>query len=380
MSLYFASFIKSFSFLNYDMLLQLRMRELSIDLFSISFLSSVTSAVGSLATPFWGALSDESRSRKKVLFIAILIALAILPGYTVARRAIEFFLVATIFTFFASAFDPIAMAIFVESSAISRSIVVSVVNAVNSFGMGVGRIVISPLLNLLSVVHVMLVLFFAALTMLYFIHRAAVMPHHRYEIQRTNLQRVFSAITSKSVLKKKNLWAMYLGAFLRQLGIGGTFALIAVYLVEEVGLKKSMTILLASANPLMQVPSHFLAAWMMQKISSKYIAAFGMLTSGFGALLFAPADSALTVLLAYAVSGLGFGAFINGATNFVIENVPVNRRAEFLGLLTSVRSFGSLFGPLLAGWLAAFSFELVFVTMGSIMILGSILTFVYCQR
>jgi len=174
------------------MLLQLRMRELSIDLLSISFLSTITSAVGSLATPFWGALSDESKSRKKILLIAISIALSFLPGYTTAKRAAHFFFVAAIFTFFSSAFDPISMAIFVESSKINSNVVVSVVNAVNSFGMGMGRIVISPLLSFLSVVHVMLILFFVALLMLYFIQRTAVVPHHRYEIHRTNLQRVFS--------------------------------------------------------------------------------------------------------------------------------------------------------------------------------------------
>jgi len=366
--------IRNFSILNYDMLLQLRMRELSIDLFSISLLSSINSAVGSLATPFWGALSDESRSRKKVLSVAILIALIVLPGYTLARRAVHFFLVATIFTFFSSAFDPISMAIFVESSKLDSSVIVSLVNAVNSFGLGFGRIVVSPLLRFFSVTQVMLILFFIALTMLYFIEKSVVVPHQRYEVQRTNLQRIFSAISSKHILKKNNLWAMYLGSFLRQLGIGGTFALIAVYLVEEMNLSKSVTILLSSANPFMQIPSHFLAALLMRRIASKYVAALGMFASGIGALLFVPADSKLTVLVAYAVSGLGFGTFINGATKFVIENVPVNRRAEFLGLLTSVRSFGSLFGPLLAGWLATFSFRLVFITMGAAMIAGSIIT------
>lgn len=372
--------IRYFTVLNYDMLLQLRMRELSIDLFSISFLSSITSAVGSLATPFWGALSDESKSRKKVLLIAISIALIFLPGYALAKRAVHFFLVATIFTFFSSAFDPISMAIFVESSKLSNSVAIGIVNAVNSFGMGLGRIVVSPLLRFFSVVQVMLILFFIALAMLYFIQRAEVVQHQRYEVQRTNLQKVFSAISSKNVLKRKNLWAMYLGAFLRQLGIGGTFALIAVYLVEEMNLSKSTTILLASANPFMQIPSHFLAIWLVHRMASKYVAAIGMLTSGLGALLFVSADSVMAVLFAYAVSGMGFGTFINGATNFVIENVPTNRRAEFLGLLNSVRSFGSLFGPLLAGWLAGFSFVLVFVMMGVIMIAGALVTLIYCQR
>ncbi|MCX7813580.1 MAG: MFS transporter [Pseudothermotoga sp.] len=372
--------MKNFGVLNYDMLLQLRMRELSIDLFSIGLLSTINSAVGSLATPFWGALSDEAKSRKRVLLIAITISMFFLPFYVFAKTANHFFLIAAVFTFFSSAFDPIATAIFVESSRLSSNVVLSIMNAVNSFGMGLGRLVISPLLNVLPVVWVMLVLYFVSLSVLYFIKVAPAAPHLRYEIQRTNLQRVFSAITSKSVLKKKNLWAMYLGSFLRQLGIGGTFALIAVYLVEDVGLSKSETILLAASNPFMQIPSHFLAGWLINKVASKHIASFGMLASGLGALLFVPADSKLTVLLAYVVSGFGFGTFINGATDFVAKNVPANRKAEFLGLLTSVRSFGSLFGPLIAGWLASVSFKLVFILMGAIMIAGALITAIYCQR
>lgn len=380
MSLYFASFLKNFGVLNYDMLLQLRMRELSIDLFSIGLLSTINSAVGSLATPFWGALSDEAKSRKKVLFIAIAISMCFLPLYIIAKTPGHFFSVSALFTFFSSAFDPIATAIFVESSRLSSNVVLSIMNAVNSFGMGLGRLVVSPLLNVLSVVWVMLILYFASLGMLYFIKITAAAPHQRYEVQRTNLQRVFSAISSKSVLKKKNLWAMYLGSFLRQLGIGGTFALIAVYLVEDVGLSKSETILLAASNPFMQIPSHFLAGWMINKVASKYVASFGMFASGLGALLFVPAKSKLMVLLAYTVSGFGFGTFINGATDFVAKNVPTNRKAEFLGLLTSVRSFGSLFGPLVAGWLANISFKLVFVLMGTIMVVGALITVIYCQR
>lgn len=355
------------------------MRELSIDFFSIGLLSTINSAVGSLATPFWGALSDEAKSRKKVLFIAIAISMCFLPLYIAAKTAGHFFSVAALFTFFSSAFDPIATVIFVESSRLSSNVVLSIMNAVNSFGMGLGRLVISPLLNVLSVVWVMLILYFVSLGMLYFIKVTAAAPHQRYEVHRTNLQRVFSAISSKSVLKKKNLWAMYLGSFLRQLGIGGTFALIAVYLVEDVGLSKSETILLAASNPFMQIPSHFLAGWMINNVASKYVASFGMFASGLGALLFVPADSKLMVLLAYAVSGFGFGTFINGATDFVAKNVPANRKAEFLGLLTSVRSFGSLFGPLVAGWLANISFRLVFVLMGVIMVVGALITAIYCQ-
>lgn len=260
------------------------------------------------------------------------------------------------------------------------NIAISILNAANSFGMGLGRIIISPLLNVLSVVWTMNIMYLISLFVVFFSFLAPDTEHKRYEIIRTNLQRIFSAITSKNVLKKNNLWAMYLGSFLRQLGIGGTFALIAVYLTETVGLSKAQSVLLASANPFMQVPSHILFGWLVGRVSSKDVAAIGMFLSGLGAMLFAISGDYLMVLLAYAISGLGFGAFINGATNFVSQNVPENRRAEFLGLLTSARSFGSLFGPIVAGLLSEISFVLMFVTMAVIMLFGSLLTMVYCQR
>lgn len=366
--------------LNYDMLLQFRMRELSSSLFSIGLLSTITSAVGSLASPFWGALSDEFKSRKKTLLLPLLVAFSALPFYSLSMKPYHFFLVGIVFTFFSSVFEPICTAIIIESSRMKTNIAISILNAANSFGMGLGRIIISPLLNVLSVVWTMNIMYLISLFVVFFSFLAPDTEHKRYEIIRTNLQRIFSAITSKNVLKKNNLWAMYLGSFLRQLGIGGTFALIAVYLTETVGLSKAQSVLLASANPFMQVPSHILFGWLVGRVSSKDVAAIGMFLSGLGAMLFAISGDYLMVLLAYAISGLGFGAFINGATNFVSQNVPENRRAEFLGLLTSARSFGSLFGPIVAGLLSEISFVLMFVTMAVIMLFGSLLTMVYCQR
>lgn len=366
--------------MNYDMLLQFRMRELSSSLFTIGLLSTITSAVGSLASPFWGAISDEFKSRKKVLLLPLVVAFAVLPLYSVSAKPYHFFLVGMIFTFFSSVFEPVCTAILIESSNLKTNITIFTLNAVNSFGMGLGRIIISPLLNVVSVVWAMNIMYLISLSVILFAFFAPDADHKRYEIIRTNLQRMFSAITSRNVLRKNNLWAMYLGSFFRQLGIGGTFALIGVYLTETVGLSKAQSVLLASANPFLQVPSHIFFGWLVGKSSSKDIAAFGMFLSGLGAMLFAVSGNYIMVLVAYAVSGLGFGAFINGATNFVSQNVPENRRAEFLGLLTSARSFGSLFGPLLAGLLSEVSFVLMFAVMAVIMLFGALLTMVYCQR
>ncbi|MFN4190114.1 MAG: MFS transporter [Pseudothermotoga sp.] len=380
MSLVFASFFKSMTVMNYDMLLQFRMRELSSSLFSIGLLSTITSAVGSFSSPFWGALSDEFKSRKKTLLLPLIIASFILPFYSLSLKPYHFFLVGIIFTFFSSVFEPICTAIMIESSHTKANIAVSILNAANSLGMGLGRIIIWPLLNVISVVWTMNIMYFVSLLVVFFSFFAPDVEHKRYEIVRTNLQRIFSAIASKRILKRNNLWAMYLGSFLRQLGIGGTFALIGVYLTETVGLSKAQSVLLASANPFMQVPSHILFGWLVGKFQAKTIAASGMFLSGLGAMLFAVSGDYLIVFLAYAISGLGFGAFINGATNFVSQNVPENRRAEFLGLLTSARSFGSLFGPLIAGLLSEISFVLMFTVMAVIMLFGSLLTAVYCQR
>ncbi|WP_041081127.1 MFS transporter [Thermotoga profunda] len=380
LSLVLASFFRNMTVLNYDMLLQFRMRELSSSLFSIGLLSTITSAIGSLSSPFWGALSDELKSRKRTLLLPLMVAFLILPFYSFSIKPFHFFLVGILFTFFSSVFEPICTAIMIESSRFRMNIAVSILNAANSFGMGLGRIIISPLLNAVSVVWTMNIMYFLSLFVVFFSFFAPDVEHKRYEIIRTNLQRIFSAITSKRILKKNNLWAMYLGSFLRQLGVGGTFALIGVYLTETVGLSKAQSVLFASANPFLQVPSHIFFGWLAEKVSSKNIAVIGMFLSGLGTMLFAVSGNYIMVLLAYAISGLGFGAFINGATNFVSQNVPENRRAEFLGLLTSARSFGSLFGPLIAGLLSEISFVLMFAVMATIMFFGSLLTMVFCQR
>ncbi len=364
------------------MLLQFKMRELGIDIFSISFLSTITSGVGSIAAPFWGALSDEMRERKKTLMLPLIASSVVFLFYSFVKEAWEFFLVAIIFAFLSSAYDPIVTAILIESTLFRTNVIILLSNISGSLGLAIGRLIISPLMNSASVTSVMLILYAVSLVSLFMIALTPSIPHVKYEITRTNLQRIFSAITSKTVLKKKNLWAMYLGSFLRQLGIGGTFAVIGIYLNEIVGLTKSQTLLLASSNPFMQVPSHLLFGWLVGRISSKFVATMGMFLSGLGAFLFAfarPGDY-IMVFLGYAVSGMGFGAFINGATYFVSENSPHNRKAEFLGLLTSVRMFGSLFGPLITGLLSEISFRLMFIVMGCAMIFGSLVTGIYCEE
>jgi len=366
--------------INYDMLLQFRMRELSIPLFSIGFLSTLNSGVGTIASPFWGALSDELKSRKKLLLILLSISAVLLPLYPLARRSYHFFLIGAVFTFLSSVFEPVCTAMLIDSSPRKTNLALTQMNVFNSLGLGLGRILLSPLLNVLSVSWAMSSLYLLSLLVILFVFLAPDIEHKRYEIVRTNLQRIFSALTAKKILKKNNLWAMYLGSFLRQFGIGGTFALIAVYLTENVGLTRGQTVLLASANPFLQIPSHIIFGWLVGKISAKMVAVSGMLLSGFGSMLFAVSGDYRVVLMAYAVSGMGFGAFINGATNYVSQNVPENRRAEFLGLLTSARSFGSLFGPIVAGFLAEISFVFMFVFMGVAMLFGGFLTWVYCQR
>ncbi|AEH51764.1 major facilitator superfamily MFS_1 [Pseudothermotoga thermarum DSM 5069] len=364
------------------MLLQFRMRELGIDVFSISFLSTITSGIGSLASPFWGALSDEMKERKKTLMFPLIAGSVVFLFYSLVKKSWEFFLVAAVFTFLSSAYDPIVTAILIESSMFKPNVAILLLNVSGSLGLALGRLFVSPILNFTSVLNVMIVLYVVSLISLLFVMLTPSIPHPQYEITRTNLQRIFSAITSKTVLKRKNLWAMYLGSFLRQFGIGGTFAAIGVYLNEVIGLTKSQTLLLASSNPFMQIPSHLLFGWLVSRISSKVVATTGMFLSGIGAFLFAIAkvEDYTTVLLGYVVSGMGFGAFINGAVNFVSENVPQNRKAEFLGLLTSVRMFGSLFGPLAAGLLSSISFKLMFVVMGCAMIFGALVTGIYCEK
>ncbi|MGC9383509.1 MAG: hypothetical protein ACP5D6_02770 [Kosmotogaceae bacterium] len=119
--------------------------------------------------------------------------------------------------------------------------------------MFLGRMLVSLLLITLSVQNT---LFLFALL----VFAAAVPALTIKETERTNirerysnlLHRMFPITVDPTPLKQNGLWAIYLGSFMRQLGIAGIMSLIAIFMTEAVGLSESLAVLLSGINPALQ--------------------------------------------------------------------------------------------------------------------------------
>ncbi|AKI97376.1 MFS transporter [Kosmotoga pacifica] len=373
--------------LSFGMLLQLRLRELGISIVVVSALATVRGAFNTLGSPVWGAVSDRINNRRFLLGITLLVPGLLYILYAFVQLPYQFILLGAVIAFFGSAFQPITMSLSTElaeeENVSSTSKEISLLNAASSMGMFIGRILISVLLLWLSVRST--IFFFSIIALSTVVPVFFMKGINRTVISSEERKKGFIAaflpfVVDPAPMLKNGIWAIYMGSFMRQFGIAGTTSLIAVYLTEEMGLSKSLAVILTAINPLIQIFSHIYFGRLIGKIKAKTSATFGMFLTSLTALLFAVGNNWIAVAIAYFSLGIAFGAFINGAATFVVTHSPRKRKAEFLGVLRSSRSLGQMLGPLVAGVIASHSYVQMFFTMAVAIMLSGFLVLVFCKE
>ncbi|MFW6119763.1 MAG: MFS transporter [Petrotogales bacterium] len=370
--------------LSFGMLLQLRLRELGASVFIISLLTTVRGGVMTFGSPIWGALADEKQYRKSLLIFLVSFPGLLYLLYAFLQVPYHFILIAGAIAFFSSGFRPVVLAVStvsVGNSVSKSSREISFINAASSLGMFLGRMLVSLLLIILSVQNTLLL--FALLVF------AAAAPSLRIkETKRTDvrdrygnlLHRIFPITVDPTPLKQNGLWAVYLGSFMRQLGIAGIMSIIAIYMTESVGLSESLAVLLSGINPALQFFSHLLFGRLISHIGPKISTVIGIFLSTMTAVFLSLANGWIMIALAYGCLGLAFGAFINGASTFITLNSPNERRAEFLGLLRSSRSMGFMVGPITAGLIAESTFTGMFAFMATVMAISGLIVVIFSKE
>jgi MFS family permease len=187
------------------------------------------------------------------------------------------------------------------------------------------------------------------------------------------LHRLFPIVSDYTPLKKNGLWAIYLGSFIRQFGISGTMAAILIFMTENLLLSYSLAVLLSSLNPMFQMISHLMSGKIITKTGPRKSMVGGILFSSLTPILFFLATDWRLMAAGYISLGLAYGAFINGASTFISLNCPPERKAEFMGLLTSMRSLGAMIGPVFSGIIANYSFDWMFIIMNIIMVFAAMM-------
>ncbi len=363
--------------LGMGLLLQFRMRELGAPLFLVSLVSSIRGGTSSLMSPVWGSISDKKRKRKIFLILSSIGTAVSISLYLISDSPLSIMLVAALVAVFSSGFNPIAMALSTEYSEKKNSQAreLSFLNSSNSLGMLIGRLLVGTLLIYFSVKESMsflVVLTWIAVLPVFFVKEVGNSEEARKK------KKSFKDI--KSALKKNGLWSIYLSAFIRQFGTSGIMSLAAIYLTEKIGIKRSSVGFISAINPIVQTPSHIFFGKIVDKFGSKFLAAFGVALSSVVALIFLFGKSVVDISIAYATLGFAFGAFINGTAMFITKSTERWERASALGFLNTSRQLGFMLGPVVAGVLASVSYNILFLTMALIMMVGAIIVAVFSRE
>ena len=362
MAFFLTTMLRSMSLFSIGMLLQFRMRDVGASLFMIGFLSTVRGGISTLFSPFWGYMSDRLMNRKVFLVSSLALTSSLFPLYIIVEDPIKIIFIASIIAFVGAGFEPSALA-FAGEGRKKAHIGFSIYNSSISLGFLFGRILMGFFLMIFDIKTSMIL--FSVIMALAVIPSLQIPENLKIPEKSVN-------VTRREILLKDGLWAMYVGSFLRQMGISGSISVIAIYLTEILKYPKWMVGFVASANPALQIPSHFFFGRLTEKIGAKYVSSLGMIFSSLVPLLFMM-KTKWSPIFAYAFLGLAFGAFINGVTNFINKKSPPNMKASLMGLLNSARSLGMSVGPFFAGLLAEISYTLMFLFMSFMMILGAIL-------
>ncbi len=363
--------------LTFNMLLQSRFREVGASIFVISLISTVTGGVSTVSGAIWGSISDEHKHRKPLLLLSVtLTAFSFLLFLTTDN---QFWLLGFVgvLAMFKQGLQPISMALATEYATgdiktVSREL--AFLNTSYSVGMFVGKIILAYFLvdnNPRAAIVAFCILAWVPVISGIFIREGN--KNFQKEKSERFLHRLFPIASDWTPLKKNGLWSVYIGSFLRQFGISGTMSAILIFMTENLALSVSLGVLLSSFNPLLQMFSHLLSGKFISRIGPKLSMTFGILLSSMTPICFFFANGPVLMACGYVCLGLAYGAFINGASTFISLNCPGERKAEFMGMLASVRSFGAMLGPVVCGIIANYSFDMMFISMNAIMILAGLL-------
>ncbi len=363
-----ATFFRLMTMMAFAMVLQYRLRDIGASLFLISLLAAVTGGVQSISSPLWGKLADLSGLRGRLLLLIGIAAALLYPLYGFLSLPILFLVIAGIIALFEAGFNPVAMSLMSEYSGSDRSIRsknLGLLNAASAAGILAGRLSLSGALSIWSVQKTVSILALgavcAALPAFFVSARTEAKPREKGE--------PFRLLPRTEDLKLHGMWAVYLGTFIRNIGVAGFISISALYMKEGIGLSESHSMLVAGIDPLFMFIAHLYFGKKMISFGIKRTMILGTVVTivSFGSFLLA--SSWLLTIAGWICIGFAYGAFHNASVSFVSINFPPARRGEGIGYIWTANTLGIMLGPVIAGATAEISYSL----MLSLMIISSLI-------
>lgn len=367
-----------------SMLLQLRLRELGASLFLISILSTIKGGISGFSSPFWGSISDTGIKKRLITIVIFLIPAFSYPLYGLSDIPVTFLIITGIIAFFDSGFTPVSLSLSINYSdgskrSISREL--SFLNAAGAVGMFLGRIILSLILLFLTIKYSILFMSIFGILALIF----SIFVSYPENIQKENIsanKKLFAGFSNLKKLKKNGLWSIFVGSFIRFVGVTGTTSVIAVFMTEKIGLTDSFSMVVASLDPLFMFFSHLFFGKFIYKIGAKNSINVGIIMTVISILCFAFAQSWILIGIGWLLIGLAFGGFWIGITTYISINIEKENRGKYMGLLSTTSTFGSMLGPFLTGLILSInnSYAIMFIIMAIINLTGFFIINIFAKN
>lgn len=342
------------------LLVQLYLKEHGATTFLISLTSSLTAAGALLGSMFWGGVADRFR-RKALLFITTLGVSAGILMLVFEPEAPVVLASSLVRTFMRTGMAAIALAVISAASAEARrGRNLSYVSASSSLGFALGSVGAGFILEGLGFRWSFILMTVAPLLGLLplFLLPAEVKPKHAPQA------------SAWRVALSSGLTDLYVGTFLRQMAIHGSFSLLFVYMAT-LGIAPRYMGAVSALNTGTQVIGMLIFGRLADRVGRRRIFMLGFALSAVTPVVFVVATSTVGMALAYITLGLSFSSLYIGSTAHIGDRVPKERQGAMMGLYEMSRGGGGIIGPVLAGLLVpVIGYRGMFLTMAAIAGLG----------
>jgi MFS family permease len=363
---------------------QLYLRELGATRFWVGMSTTLAWAAIMLFSRLWGTLSDVLLRRKDVILLAAAGSTALTLVLVVSRSVPVVLVGRFLVEALGAGVPPAAMALLsAEGGAASRGRRLGVFTIAQAVGLLSGSILGGLLSTVLAFRSSFMVI--TAISSLGALSAAFVAAEGRAARTRdvswgTLLKKAlpsFDAVRSDEGMSAHGLINLYLGIVLRKAGIVGVYGLLMVFLQEKRSITPFVSGSISAINPALQVVSMPIWAPAADRFGRKRILLAGYALSIATPLMMLLSNAFWLLIGAFVVLGVGFAAFITGATTFIGDVAPREKEGELMGLVKVSQGLGGLIGPLIAGVVsspAVGGYDGMFITMAGMMLAGLLIT------
>ena len=175
----------------------------------------------------------------------------------------------------------------------------------------------------------------------------------------------------------REFWLLFWGVFINRVTASMIWPFLTVYMYQTLDVPLTTITLLFPLRAISSIISTAVVSPIMDRAGRKGVMIFGLIASGFVFFGMAVVES----LVGWAIMITLFGAVLPiyniGVNTMVADIIPQERRAPAYALIRTVSNAGIAIGPILGGFLAIVSFQLVFSMTAASYIVLALLTFIF---